>query len=71
MAVCGLSQDLGGSESRKNLSSKSALLVPAVLTSTLHSPNFFMFSRHHIPTDSVAPFSAYKSTHNPQFLQLL
>ena len=31
----------------------------------------FLFSRHHIPTNSVAPFSAYKPTHNPQFLQSL
>ena len=30
-----------------------------------------MFSRHHIPTNSVATFSTYKATHNPQFLQSL
>ena len=29
----------------------------------------FLFSRHHIPTNSEAPF--FKATHNPQFLQSL
>ena len=28
-------------------------------------------SRHRAPTNSVAPLSAYKPTHNPQFLQSL
>ena len=36
-----------------------------------HSANSFLFSRHHILTYSIAPFSAYKYTHNPQFLQFL
>ena len=40
-------------------------------TSTFHSTNLFLFSRHHIPTISIAPFSAYKPTHNPEFLQSL
>ena len=44
----------------KNLSFKSALLIPTVSTSTFHSTNLFLFSRHHTPTDSVAPFSTYK-----------
>ena len=65
MAVCGLSLHLGKSESRKTLekklSSKSALLIVTV----------FLSSRHHIPTNNVAPFSAYNSTHNPRFLQSL
>ena len=30
-----------------------------------------MFSRRHTPTNSVAPLSAYKPTHNPKFLQSL
>ena len=55
----------------KNLSSKSALLISTVSTSAFHFTNLFLFSRHHIPTNSVAPFSAYKPTHNPQFLQSL
>ena len=55
----------------KNLSSKSALLIPTVSTSAFHSTNLFLFSRHNIPFNSVAPFSAYKPTHNPQFLQPL
>ena len=50
----------------KNLSSKSALLIPTVSTSAFHSTHLFLFPRHHIPTNSVAPFSAYKPTHNPQ-----
>ena len=55
----------------KNLSSKSALLIPTLSATVFHSTNLFLFSRHHIPTNSVAPFSAYKPTHNPQFLQSL
>ena len=53
----------------KNLSSKSALLTPAVSTSAFDSTNLFLFSRHHIPTNSVTPFCAYKPTHNPQLLR--
>ena len=56
---------------KKNLSSKSALLTPTVPTSAFHSTNLFLFSRHHILTNSVAPLSAYKPTLNPQFLQSL
>ena len=69
MAVGGLSLHPGSSESRKTLEqkfiSKSALWIP------IHSTNLFLFSCHHIPTNNVAPFSAYKPTHNSQFLQLL
>ena len=61
MAVCSLSLHLGSLESRKtlkkNLSPRSALLIPTVSTSAFHSSNLFLFSRHHIPTKSVAPFS--------------
>ena len=42
-----------------------------VSTNAFHSANIFLFSCHHIPTNNIAPFSAYKYTHNPQFLQLL
>ena len=49
----------------KNLFFKSALLTPTVSTSAFHSTNLFLFSRHHIPTDNVALFSAYKPTNNP------
>ena len=66
MAVYSLSLHLGSSESRKtleqNLSSKSALLIPTVSTGVFHSTNLFLFSRHHTPTNSIAPFSAYKPT---------
>ena len=48
----------------KNLSFKSALLIPTVSAkSAFHSTSLFLFSRHHIPTNSVAPFSAYKPSH--------
>ena len=55
----------------KSLPFKSTLLVPTVSSSTFHSTNLFLLSRHHIPTNSVAPFFAYKPTHIPQFLQSL
>ena len=64
MAVSGLSRQLGSSEAaklwNKILSSKSALLIPTVSRSAFHSANLFLFSHHHIPTNSVAPFAAYK-----------
>ena len=45
----------------KNLYSKSAPLIPTESTSTFHSTNLFLFSCHHIPTNGVAPLSAYKN----------
>ena len=75
MALCGLSLHHGSSEGCKTpeqkLSFKQALLSPMVSMNAFHSANLFLFSHHHIPTNSIAPFSAYKYTHNPQFLQLL
>ena len=75
MAVCGLSLHLGSSESRKTIEQKFIFqinpLIPTESTSVVHSTNLFLFSHHHIPTNSVAPLSAYKPTHNPQFLQSL
>ena len=55
----------------KDLSFRLALFIPTVSTNALHSANLFLFSRHHVPTNSVTPFSSYKYTHNSQFLQLL
>ena len=55
----------------KDLSFRSALFIPTVSTNTFQSANLFLFCRHHIPTNSVAPFSADKYTHNSQFLQPL
>ena len=46
-------------------------LILTVSTSAFHLTNLFLFSRHHVPTNNVAPFSAYKPTHNLQFLQLV
>ena len=75
MALCGLSLHLGSLEGYKTpkqkLSFKQALLSSMVSMNAFHSANLFLFSRHHIPTNSIAPFSAYKYTHNPQFLQFL
>ena len=74
MAVCGLSLHLGSSESRKtqnkNLSSKSIFLIPTVSTSAFIQLILLVFSSPNSP-NSVAPPSAYKPTHNPQFLQSL
>ena len=73
MAVCGLSLHLGSSECCKTLEKKFIFQIgtlnPHGINSAFHLTNLFLFSRHHIPTDSVAPFSAYKPTHNLQFLQ--
>ena len=55
----------------KDLSFRLALFIPTVSMNALHSANLFLFSRHHIPTNSVPPFSSYKYTHNSQFLQQL
>ena len=55
----------------KDLSFRLALFIPTVSMNTLHSANLFLFSRHHIPTKSVPPFSSYKYIHNSQFLQQL
>ena len=59
MAASGLSLHLGSSERRKTLEQKFIFL-----TSASHSTNLFLFSRHHIPTNNVAPLSTYKPTHN-------
>ena len=73
MAVYSLSLHLGSSKSRKaqeqNFFFTLAPLVSTMSTSALHPSDLFLFSRHHIPTNSAASFSAYKPTHNPQFLQ--
>ena len=67
MALCGLSLHLGSLEGCKTpeqkLSFKQALLSPMVSMNAFHSANLFLFSHHHIPTNSIAPFSAYKITH--------
>ena len=62
MAVCGLFLNQAVTESRKtlekNVSFKSALLMPEVSMNSFHSlPQIYSsFSRHHVPSDSVAPF---------------
>ena len=41
-----------------------------VSTSPFHSTNLFLFSHHHISTNSVAPL-LHRNPHNPQLLQSL
>ena len=48
----------------KNLSFKWALLLPTESTSTFHLNNLLLLSRHHIHTNSVAPFFVQKPLHN-------
>ena len=55
----------------KDLPFRSALFIPTVSTNAFHSANLFLFSHHHIPTNSEAPFSSFKYTHNSQLLQPL
>ena len=37
--------------------------MPIVTIIAFHSTNLFLFSSHHIPTNSKAPFSAYNHSH--------
>ena len=73
-AVFGLSLHLGSSESRKTIEQKFIFQIgtldPHGINERFSFTKFF-FSRHHIPFNSVAPFSAYKPTHNPQFFPSL
>ena len=48
----------------KDLPFRSALFILTVSTNAFHSANLFLFSHHHIPTNSKAPFSSFKYTHN-------
>ena len=73
MAVCGLSLRRGSSESCKTLEQKFLFQIgtlnPHVIHERFSFTNLFLFSRHHTPTNSVTPLSAYKPTHDQQFLQ--
>ena len=71
MAVCRLSLYLGSSESRKTLEQKFIFEIGTLNPNGTNERYSFLFSRHHIPTNSVVPLSAYKPTLNPQFLQSL
>ena len=66
-AVRGLSFHLSSSESRKTLEQKFIFQIGTLKSPRyqLYSTNLLLFSRHHVPTNSVVPFSAYKPTHNP------
>ena len=55
----------------KDLPFRTALFLLTLSTNAFYSANLFLFSRHHIPTNSVAPFSSFKYTPNSQFLQPL
>ena len=71
VTICGLSQHLDSSQSSKFLEQKFIFQIGTFNTYEFHSTNLFLISYHHIPTSSVAPISAYKPAHNPQFLQSL
>ena len=62
MAVCGLPYIQAVRKATK---------LPTLSKTAFHSTNLFLFSRHHIPTNSVAPFSAHKPAYNQQFLHSL
>ena len=73
MAICGLSLHLGSSESRKTLEQKFIFQIDTLrYQRTLFILLIYScFSRHYVPTNSVAPLSPYKPTHKPQFLHSL
>ena len=75
MAVCSLSLHLGSLESRKTLEQK---FIFQIGTLNPHDINKYFSFHQFIPVFSspyshqrVAPLSAYKPSHNPQFLQSL
>ena len=54
---------LGNSESRKTLEQKFIFQIGTLNPHGIEHPtNLFLFSRHHIPTSSVAPFSHVSHT---------
>ena len=57
-----LSLHLGSLESRKTLEQKFIFqivaLTPHGINEPFYSTYLFLFSRHHIPTDSIAQFSS-------------
>jgi len=71
MAICSLSLHLGSSESRKTLEQKFIFQI-GTLNLRYQRTVFILliyscFSCHYVPTNSIAPLSPYKPTHNPQF----
>ena len=72
MAVSSLSLHLGNSESHKTQEQKFIFQTSSPNPHSIkklfnHSTNLFLF----FITTFIAPLSAYKPTHNPQFLQSL
>ena len=68
IAVCGLSLHMGSSKSSKTLEQKFVFKIgtPNPYGINEQPPfNLFLFSRHHIPTNSVAPYFVEKSIHTP------
>ena len=45
--------------------------MPAISTSAFHLTYLFLFTRHYIPTNSVAPFLYMNPHTTPQLLQSL
>ena len=62
MAVSGLSLHLGSSESRTTPEQKFILQIGTLNPYAINERFSFLFSGHHIPTNSVTPFSDYKPT---------
>ena len=71
MASCGFSLHLGSSESRKTLEQKFIFQIGTLNRTLFILLIYSCFCRHCVPTNSVAPLSPYKPTHNPQFLHSL
>ena len=68
MAVCGLSLHIGSSKSSKTLEQKFVFKIGTLNPYGINeqpSFNLFLFSRHHIPTNSVAPYFVDKPIHTP------
>ena len=68
MAVCGLSLHIGSSKSSKTLEQKFVSKIGTLNPYGINeqpSFNLFLFSRHHIPTNSVAPYFVDKPIDTP------
>ena len=81
MAICGLSLHSGITESRKTLEQRLIFQTSSLNSTGINEPLvekrlfipliYSCFSRFYVPTNHVAPFFVFKSTHNPQFPYLL
>ena len=68
IAVCGFSLHIGSSKSSKTLLQKFVIKIGILNPYGINeqpSFNLFLSSRHHIPTNSVAPYFVDKPIHTP------